>query len=378
MNPLLLAVSAGFATSLALIIPLSKLARLIGLVDIPTERKRHIGRVPLVGGLVIVLTLMLWLPLLELSIATGAALLALTGPALLLGVIDDRFGLSARLRFGLQMIIGLVLVYAFDVRLTELDGILTISTIGLSGAVSVAFTAVCITGVLNATNMTDGVDGLLGSVACLSLGVIAVLAFAAGHTAEAGIAMLLVGALVGYLLFNLGVFGTHRKVFLGDSGSLVIGLALVVLLISLSQRENPAFSATAAGWLLGLPLLDTVTVMTRRISEGRSPFSAGRDHFHHQLLDAGLSPRETLFALVAAHAAMLIVGVAIGASAAPPLLFFLELRCADIDALLPDAAHREKVSATAYRSSGYGAEYELTDEDHSFRGIWERPSGVPP
>jgi len=322
MNTLLIPFICAMLAATAVIVPLSYLGRQVGLVDTPTDRKRHTGLVPLVGGSALVVCILAWMPLFGASSNAGLAILAFCVPALALGLADDKLDLSARLRFVIQLFIGAGLVWFFDVRIDGLDGIWSSTPIVLGTALSAAFTIVCVTGVLNATNMTDGVDGLLGSVACLSLGVMATLAFIHGRVDESVVALIVAGALVGYLCFNLGLFGLRRKVFLGDSGSLVVGLVLVVLLIELSRGENPAFSPTAAGWLLGLPLLDTVTVMTRRIMRGVSPFSAGRDHLHHQLLDSGYTPRETLMRLVTLHVLMLIVGALVDISSVPPYVFF--------------------------------------------------------
>ena len=158
--------------------------------------------------------------------------------------------------------------------------------------------------------------------ASISLAALGGLAMYGNAHSEASAAFFVFGILVGYLLFNLGVFGSQRRIFLGDSGSMLVGLVLLVLVISLSQKESPVITPTSAGWLLGLPLLDTVSVMMRRVFEKRSPFSAGRDHFHHYLQDVGLSRIAVLSVLLSIQVLMVAVGVVANFSMLPQAVFF--------------------------------------------------------
>ncbi len=296
----------GLISSIVLVPIASTLARRVGLVDRPSIRKRHVGAVPLAGGMVLLTALLLISPFLPKSPAVWAVI-SLSIPLFVLGALDDRFELSARLRILCQLGIGFCLIVAFDLKISHLDGIAGNYSHTLGAYTAATFTLICTSGVLNATNMSDGIDGLLGFLASLSLAGIGVMAFQANSIPEAVLAFFVLGLLAGYLLFNLRVFGFDRRVFLGDSGSMIVGLVLLTLLISLSQNDTPAFTPTSAGWLLGLPLLDTVSVMVRRIVQGRSPFAAGRDHFHHILQDLGLTRKNTLIALVICQ--MVFVGI---------------------------------------------------------------------
>ena len=123
--------------------------------------------------------------------------------------------------------------------------------------------------------------------------------------------MLIYGAAVaGFLLFNLPVFlGKHRQVFMGDSGSMLLGLIIVYSLIHLSQNENPIIKTVSAPWLVALPLLDMFTVIFFRISSGHSPFRPDRRHIHHLLVDLGVSKYRTLILLLAIHGVFIFVAI---------------------------------------------------------------------
>ena len=246
----------------------------------------------------------------------------LSVPLFTLGAIDDRIDLSASLRLLVQVSVAAVLVYAFDICVTTLDGLAGTAPVLMGPSTAAVFTIIAACGVFNAVNMCDGIDGLLGGVASISLAALGGLAMYGNAHSEASAAFFVFGILVGYLLFNLGVFGSQRRIFLGDSGSMLVGLVLLVLVISLSQKDSPVITPTSAGWLLGLPLLDTVSVMMRRIIEKRSPFSAGRDHFHHYLQDVGLSRTAVLCVLLSIQVLMVTVGVAANFSMLPQAVFF--------------------------------------------------------
>lgn len=304
-----------------LAVPLaSSLATYLELVDHPSARKRHVGEVPLAGGMVLVSGLWFAFFFIPKSNTVWAVVL-LSVPLFLLGAIDDKFDLSAKFRLLAQLLVGLSLLF-LGVSIYSLDSLFADSVIVLLPVASVIFTLICSCGVLNAINMADGIDGLLGSISSISLLGIAWLAFNANAESEASLSLATVGLLCGYLAYNLGVFGPDKRIFLGDSGSMVVGLVLLVLLVQLSQGKNPAITPTSAGWLLGVPLLDTVSVMIRRVADGRSPFVAGRDHFHHVLQDLGISRRLTLRLLIAAQLSFVLTGIFANHKSIPQYVFF--------------------------------------------------------
>lgn len=279
--------SMAMVLSVVLVFFLKPLAPSVGLIDAPCVRKRHDGAIPLIGGVVIFLTLAVSVSVFhfwQTRDAYGVILLGL--PLLLIGAIDDRMGLSARLRFIVEILCVLAAIQWFGIRLDSVGMLLPGVAFNL-GIMAVPLTVFGLVGVINAFNMTDGVDGLAGGLAFLIFGAMAVLAY----RESADIALQLMSfsaALFGFLLFNSRFFGRARAaIFMGDAGTLFLGFAIGWYLISLSQGANAVITPVAALWLFAVPLFDTVSVMTRRILRGQSPFSADREHLHHIFLLAG-------------------------------------------------------------------------------------------
>lgn len=290
------------ATTLAL---LYRHACSLGLVDCPNERKKHVGNVPLIGGI---------------SVFTGVLVgWGFTGPAdsfsrlvlgtaavlVLLGALDDRFELSVRSRLLVQTAAVLTMVAATGVYIHTLGHLFGYELeLGVFG---IPLTLIAVIGLLNAFNMMDGIDGLAGMLALVGIGGIAVYQGLA-QWSSMGVLLLLGAALLPYLAANLGLVG--RKVFLGDAGSVVLGYLLAWTLIRLSQAPSgPHISTIDVLWCVALPVLDTLAVMTRRIREGKSPFKPDRGHIHHLMLNAGLGPRATLAVLVMLAIALIGIGV---------------------------------------------------------------------
>jgi len=259
----------------------------IGLTDRPGERKVHSVPVPRVGGIAMVIGMVL--PIL-LTAPLSAPILGFLGGILVLlvfGVWDDRSNLNYQLKFlGQFLAVGLCMfVGGVRIEWLTLD-----SRVMLPEFISLPLTFVFLVGVTNAVNLADGLDGLAGGLALLCLCALAVLGAITGNLTVTAIALIESGAILGFLRFN-----THpARVFMGDGGSQMLGLSIGVLAILATQREGSALSAALPLLLLGLPILDTLTVMARRIVAGRSPFSSDRSHLHHQLLDLGFAHREAV------------------------------------------------------------------------------------
>lgn len=213
--------------------------------------------------------------------------LAGMGVLLVFGVWDDRSDLNYRLKFlGQFLAVGLCMV----VGGVRIEWLTLGGRIMLPEVLSWALTFVFLVGVTNAVNLADGLDGLAGGLALLCLCALAVLGTITGNFTVTAIALIESGAILGFLRFN-----THpARVFMGDGGSQMLGFSIGVLAILATQREASALSAALPLLLLGLPILDTLTVMVRRVAAGRSPFSSDRNHIHHRLLDLGFAHREAV------------------------------------------------------------------------------------
>lgn len=278
-------------------------AESIGLVDRPTDRKRHVGNIPLIGGLSAFFGVIVSACFDGQSHLFTSALLGTGAVLALTGAMDDRFDLSVRLRLLIQAVAVLTMIWITGVYIHTL-GHLFGYRIEL-GSLGIPVTLIAVIGLLNAFNMMDGIDGLAGMLTLVSIGAIIVFqGFSQWHSI---ILLLLLGAaLLPDLAANLDLIG--RKVFLGDAGSVMIGYFLAWTLIQLSQAPNPHLSTVDVLWCVALPVLDTLAVMVRRMRDGKSPFKPDRGHIHHIMMEAGFSAHTTLVLLVGLAMAFVLIG----------------------------------------------------------------------
>jgi UDP-GlcNAc:undecaprenyl-phosphate GlcNAc-1-phosphate transferase len=292
------------AVSLCVLVPAS---RPIGLLDYPDARKRHLSATPLVGGLSIFIGILAgWLWLGQGSRFDGIVL-ATACALVVLGALDDRYGLRVSVRVAVQTAAVLTVIGTTGLHVHSL-GMLGGHDLAL-GWLGIPFTVVAVIGLINAFNLMDGIDGLAGGLALVGTGAIALLGSSRVFTPRNVVVLLLAAALYPYLLSNLGLLGRKAKVFLGDAGSVVLGYVIAWALIALSQSTPRRISPGLVLWCVGLPVIDTLAVMFRRLKRGVSPFTADRTHIHHLLMNAGIGPRKTLACLVAFAAALPFVGV---------------------------------------------------------------------
>lgn len=290
-------------SSAAAMILLYHHAESIGLVDRPDERKRHVGNIPLIGGLSAFFGVVVSMCFESQTLLFTNALLGTGAVLALTGAMDDRFDLSVRTRLVIQAGAVLTMVYCTGVYVHTL-GRLFGHDLEL-GAAGIPLTLLAVVGLLNAFNMMDGIDGLAGMLTLVSIGAINVFqGFSQWHSCI--LLLLLAAALIPDLAANLELVG--RKVFLGDAGSVMIGYFLAWTLIQLSQQPHPNLSTVDVLWCVALPVLDTLAVMIRRMSEGKSPFKPDRGHIHHLLLRAGFNAHTTLVLLVGLAMALVFMG----------------------------------------------------------------------
>lgn len=237
------------------------------------------------------------------AIAFAAVLLVLH----IMGLLDDRREVSAAWKLLVQCALAVVLVVFFDVRLLrQLDG-----WMGLGIVPSVVLSVGWIVVITNAMNFLDNMDGLTAGVTVVAGGLLLVTALLSQQWFVASTLAVLVGSTAGFLVFNL----PPAKIFLGDGGSLVIGMTLAVLTIRTTYWDPTA--ADAAGWyatlmplaVLAIPLYDFVSVTVIRLGQGKSPFRGDHQHFSHRLVQRGLSPRRSVFIIWSLTAATGIVGL---------------------------------------------------------------------
>ena len=302
-----------FAVTALLIMVLRPVAQSVGLADVPTTRKSHKGNIPLIGGIAIFAGLTA-VSVLQ-FVLTGSlpeqfvALYASSTLLVIVGVWDDFTDLPARGRLVAQIIAALITVYGGGVVLTDLGNLSPSGAVLHLGILSVPFTVFACLGIINAMNMCDGLDGLSGSLALISLLGLGTANALWGDPTHQYLIVLLAACVAAFLMFNLRTLWRSRAwVFLGDAGSMLLGLILCWLSVDLSQGEDRVVSPAAALWFLMLPIYDAVSMMLRRILKGQSPFAADREHLHHIFLLAGFSVGES----VTLMSGIAVVGVVIG------------------------------------------------------------------
>lgn len=303
------AILAGLTIRLAI-----SLAHAHGILDRPGQHKQHKHLTPFVGGTGIFAALLIALCFLigyypEQSVKwLGLGISSII--IFTMGFTDDILQLHYKTRLIVQTIAVLIMTLVSGVVLTDLGNIFPGKILEL-GVFAIPFTLFATIGGINALNMIDGMDGLSGSVTLMSLVLLGSVALIAGNQPDLIIAIALAGGTVGFLFFNL----RHRlqlraRVFLGDNGSMLLGFMITWLLIDLSQGSNRAMTPVTALWLFSLPLMDTLSLMLRRIWQHKSPFEPDHNHLHHILLDAGYRVNDVIFAIVSIHLLFGLIGLA--------------------------------------------------------------------
>ncbi|MEI2742960.1 MAG: MraY family glycosyltransferase [Candidatus Competibacter sp.] len=284
------------------------------ITDRPEGHKAHDTITPFIGGVGIFFAIIAGL-----SIITGSHLLssipfeclmASIITIFLTGFADDIWHLNYKIRLLAQTAIAVVMAIWGGVILLDLGGMFS-GQVFVLGLFSLPFTVFATIGVINALNMIDGLDGLAGSLSFVSFLMIAVVAFVAGEEAYLGLVVTLLGGLSGFLYYNLR-HGNRRRaaVFLGDNGSMLLGLLFSWLLIHLSQGNDRAMTPVTALWIIAVPLMDAVGVMIRRIYYRNSPFYPDRNHLHHLLIRAGFRTQDIVYLMASIQFLFGMIGLA--------------------------------------------------------------------
>ncbi|MCQ8881325.1 UDP-N-acetylglucosamine--undecaprenyl-phosphate N-acetylglucosaminephosphotransferase [Pseudoalteromonas shioyasakiensis] len=287
-----------------------KFAIYINLVDQPNERKHHTGAVPLVGGLAIFIVVFSYLIVFSDTISSSALYLFCAGTLLIVGVLDDLYDISFRVRLVIQVVISCLMMFVGELTLNNAGQLIGPFELEFS-YFCYLFTVIAVVGAINAFNMVDGIDGLLGALATVTFTSLAILFYLNNQKSLAVFSTVIVVTTIPYILMNLGFpLGQRFKVFMGDAGSTVIGFTVIWLLLEGSQPEyKPAFSAVTALWLAAVPIIDAVSTIARRIRKGQSPFQPDREHLHHILLRLGFTSRQALLVICTASALLATVGI---------------------------------------------------------------------
>jgi UDP-GlcNAc:undecaprenyl-phosphate GlcNAc-1-phosphate transferase len=290
---------AAMALALVLTPLVKKLAIRIGAVDLPNHRKVHTRIMPRLGGVAIyasftvgLLLILPWLPEGTLSHYDRNLISALLiGGTLivLLGALDDKFDLPAKLKLLVQIGAACIVVFGYDVKINLLNIPFGSAMQPLGEWLSIPLTILWIVGVTNAINLIDGLDGLAAGVSGIAIATILVMGILMGNGTVILISAVLLGSIGGFLFFNFH----PAKIFMGDSGSLFLGFALATLSM-LGFKQITVVSFVTPLLIIGVPLSDTFFAIVRRWVHKKPIFAPDKGHLHHCLQQLGFSHRKTV------------------------------------------------------------------------------------
>lgn len=277
---------------------LIKSAGHLGMLDQPDERKVHKKAIPRCGGLGLSLATLITISILAPFDAPFSSLLIGGSIIVLFGLLDDIFNLNYKWKFFGQFVAVIFVLYQ-GIYLRYLP------FFGLDDAplwIAYPLTFIFVVGVTNAVNLSDGLDGLAAGIMLMTLAAIAFFADHVGGKDLALIALALIGGILGFLRFN-----SHPAiVFMGDTGSQFIGFMAAFLCLYLVENVYVTLNPALPLLLLGLPVLDTLMVMSQRIYSGKSPFSPDKRHIHHRLLAHGFTHAEAVSCIYALQSIFLL------------------------------------------------------------------------
>ncbi len=285
-------------------------AQYVGLVDKPGGHKTHQGFIPVIGGMAMFLGILSSFLFFNIPWVQVESVLLAGILVLVIGSIDDKYFLSFYIRFAAQIGAALILVIGSNTLLTDVGHLITESTLFL-GSWTIPLTIFAIVGVINAVNLSDGLDGLAGGLSVVTLcSIVILLTLSGASNSDLFIPLTLISVVSAFLMFNLRTPWLHKaKIFMGNGGSMLLGILLAWLLIKFSQGQSQAFPPVAALWIFAVPLLDTVTIMSRRMLKGKSPFSPDREHLHHLFLSLGFSVAQSVTWVLGIASSFALIGI---------------------------------------------------------------------
>ena len=288
---------AAFASAFAITLVTTPLAKKIsvklGAIDVPKDRGMHKKPMPRMGGIAIVMGFMITVLVLyrfnpEMNVKQFAGFVMGASIIVVLGMIDDVKNLRAKLKFCVQIVAALIVIYSG----TRINVVMWPVTTYLQ-TFSVPITLIWIVGVTNAVNLIDGLDGLAAGVSSIAALCLMILCIMTGSTTAVMLTASLAGACLGFLPRNFN----PAEIFMGDTGSTFLGFVLAVTSI-LGVFKGYAILALIVSMLcLGLPIFDTLFAMLRRMAKHQPIMKADRGHLHHRLIDRGFSQRQAVLIL---------------------------------------------------------------------------------
>lgn len=280
----------------------------IGAIDIPKDERRvHKEPMPLLGGLAIylavVITSLIFVPIDKtlISVLVGGTIILISG------IIDDRKGMSPKLKMAFQILAGLALIVG-DVKVEFFTNPFTMNNeVIYLKWLSIPITLFWVVGITNTLNLIDGLDGLAAGVAMISSLSLTFVAEKFGYTTVILISAIVAGSTLGFLPFNFN----PAKIFMGDTGALFLGFMLAAISIEGVMKSVATIAIIVPIMILGVPIFDTTFAIFRRLLSGRSIMSADKGHLHHRLLARGYTQKKTVLILYAISATFGVFAVLI-------------------------------------------------------------------
>lgn len=292
-----------------------RIAKAKGFVVRPNKRMSHTGEVPNIGGLDIYFSVMLSYLLFDYSqIAHNQFFLIGVAAIMIIGFIDDVLVLTPLSKLLGEAFAGIALIGFGDLRITHLHGIFGINEIGVIP--SYLLSLFILIAIINAINLIDGIDGLASGLGMLYCLFFAIYFYLVGSNSWSILAICMIGSLAVFFIYN--VFGNRGKIFMGDSGSLLLGYLLTAFIFRFCEQNayhvvpeiyHMDAAPAVAICILTVPIFDTIRVSLTRLKQHRSPFQPDKNHIHHLLLRTGLNHIQTTCVLLSVS--LLFVGLAI-------------------------------------------------------------------
>jgi len=315
MNTLLMSLVLASFTTFVSIYLLRPFAVSIDLLDRPNNRKAHKGAIPLIGGFAMYVAVVISILSSSYDLNQYNYYLLTSLFIVVLGVMDDYKNISVMLRLFFQILVAILIASAGSISIESLGNLFGADEIILSEW-SYFVTVFAIIVGINAVNMSDGIHGLAGGNSLITFLAIAFLVIRHMFNTDSVfiedifIVLLFCSVLPVFLIHNLCLGMSERKrIFMGDAGSMLIGLTIAWTLIDQTQGEDRAFAPVTALWLFALPLFEMLTAILRRLTSGISPFKPDLYHIHHLLLRLGIGEKYTLILMLIFSLLTAVIGV---------------------------------------------------------------------
>jgi len=304
---ILLSFGTAFVITFLAIPKIISFAQKFSLYDSAGARSSHIGKVPIFGGIAIfagiIFSLLFWAEIEQIRF-----IIVSTFVVFFIGVLDDLLSLSPTKKLIGQILAILIIIHLHDLQIDNMHGVWGIYE--LSKVIATLFTVFVVIVIINGFNLIDGVDGLAGSLGVIASFSFGIIAFFSGQISMTLLAFTLMGALLGFLIYNT----YPAKIFMGDTGSLVVGLILSILAINAVNSgivndiiHLPNKGPLVAIAILSVLLFDSLRVFVVRVIKGRNPLSPDMNHIHHGLLDLGFGHLKTTFIICIMNIFLIVI-----------------------------------------------------------------------